>query len=449
MKPRRDDRRSAPAPVPTGPITIPHNAATEISVLGGLLLDPERMGDCGLRPEDFHDDKRRTIFQAMAEIQADGNAADLVATQERMSGAGTLEVVGGLMGLVDLTSGLVSRGEAIATHAAQLQGLARRRAVILEARALAAQAADLTVDPGEAWARGRKSLDDAFGGVSGSGQRPADYLQEWLDRCERLGQAAAVSVPVPYAGLGKLVTGLFPGELMILAARPGIGKTALALNLVEFALANKVPCGIFSLEMNKFLLLNRLASAREMIDATRFRDGQFTEEDWGKLFRYADLMRDYPLRTWDQGWLRPRDLLAQCRAWKREMGLRFVVLDYLQLCMGDHRGGSREREVAEVSRACKQAAVELDLAFLVLSQLNRDAEKTKKPLLSQLRESGSVEQDADQVLFLVPPGGAGAAYDADVVEVDAVLAKGRNNAVGNFKLLYNRRHVLFADPEGY
>ena len=441
---RRTDLQS---PSPPTPIVMPANADTEISVLGGLLLNPVLLEDCGLAPECFHDGSRRTVFEAMLAIHAAGGQADLVATQEHMAGAGTLEKIGGVMGLVALTAGLVSRGEMIIRHAQQLQGLARRRRIILEARSLAALASDLTADPGEAWARSRRALDDTLGGGAGAAQQPAEYVQEWLDRCERLGQAAEVSVPVPYRSLRRLVTGLFPGELMILAARPGVGKTALALNLVEYALASGVPCGIFSLEMHKFLLLNRLASARELIDAQRFRDGRFSGEDWAKLFKYAELVRGYPLRTWDQGWLRPRDLLAQCRAWKREMGLRFVMLDYLQLCMADQRGGSREREVSEVSRACKQAAVELDLAFLVLSQLNREADKTKRPLLSQLRESGSIEQDADQILFLVPPGTAGAAYDSDVAEVEGVLAKGRNNAVGNFRLLYHRKHVLFADAE--
>lgn len=436
-------------PPPKATITLPQSADIEISVLGGLLLEPSAWEDCRLTEACFHDDKRRRIYTAMAAVHQAGNKADLVMTQQRLEADKNLDAVGGLMALVELTAGIVSRGDALPAHSERLRDLAARRLMIAQAREMAAQAADLTQDLGESWSKGRKSLDELFGAGSPSAQCPAEYVQEWVERCERLTKSAAVSVPVPYQGLSKLCTGLFPGEVTVLAARPGVGKTAFALNLLEFAMGNGVPCGMFSLEMNKFLLLNRLASAREQIDASRFRDGQFSSEDWDRIYRYADLVSKYPLRTWDQAMLRPRDLRAQCRAWKRDMGLRFIVIDYLQLCVGDQRGGSREREIAEISRACKELAQELDLAVLLLSQLNREADKAKKPLLSQLRESGAIEQDADQILFLVPPGGAGAAYEADVVEVEGVLAKARNSPPGTFRLLYHRKHVLFADGEGY
>ena len=431
------------------PIKTPHSLDTERSVLGGLLLDPTSWADCKLRADCFYDPALRLIFEVMAELHGEGAAADLVLVNQRVEAKGLAEKVGGLMALVELTAGIVSKGEALVGHAGSLRDMAGRRAVIQQARELAAQAADMSADLGDAWARGRKTLDESLGESSSAGQRPAEYVPEWIERCEKLSHAASVSVPVPYRGLASLTTGLFPGELVILAARPGVGKTALALNLLEYALANGVPSAVFSLEMNKFLLLNRLAAAREQIDATRFRDGQFSDQDWDKLYRYGDLVSQYPLRTWDQSWLRPRELRAQCRAWKREIGLRFVVVDYLQLCRGDQRGGGREQEVAEISRTCKEVAVELDLAMLVLCQLNRESEKTKKPLLSQLRESGSIEQDADQVLFLVPPGGAGGAYDSDVVEVEGVLAKNRNSQAGTFRMMYHRKHCLFADAEAY
>jgi replicative DNA helicase len=430
-------------------ITMPSSLDTERSVLGGLLLDPKMWAECKLDDAVFYDAATRRIYKAMSALHSEGVAADLVMTHQRMEADGSAQFIGGLMGLVSLTEGIVSRGESLVKHTDSLRDLANRRTVITKARELAAQAADTSTDLGDAWSQGRKTLDETLGESSVPGQRPAEYVGQWLENCEKLQHSAAVSVPVPYNGLAQLSTGLFPGELIILAARPGVGKTALALNLLEYALASGVPCGMFSLEMNKFLLLNRLAAAREQIDATRFRDGQFSDEDWSKLHKYADLVSGYPLRTWDQSWLRPRDLRAQCRAWKKEIGLRFAVVDYLQLCRGDQRGGGREQEVAEISRTCKEIAGELDIAMLVLCQLNRESEKTKKPLLSQLRESGSIEQDADQVIFLVPPGGSGTSYDSDVVEVEGVVAKNRNSQTGSFRLMYHRKHVLFADADRY
>jgi replicative DNA helicase len=229
--------------------------------------------------------------------------------------------------------------------------------------------------------------------------------------------------------------------MVILAARTGCGKTALAINLLtHVAGIEGKPTGIFSLEMSQELICNRIFSSQCDVSLSRFRSGRFDYDEWRRIYEYGDTFKQLPLRINDQAGLRPTQFRERARVWKQQHDVQFLVLDYLQLMDPDRRSDKREREVAEASKLIKQTAVELGIPILVLCQLNREADKTGKPLLSQLRESGAIEQDADIILFIHP-------WQQDPsqrnVVVDMSVGKSRNSATGGFRLLYEKPFTRF------
>ena len=243
-------------------------------------------------------------------------------------------------------------------------------------------------------------------------------------------------------GINEYIGGYAPGEVAILAGRPGTGKTALALCEAGYFISKGHPGGIFSLEMRSARLALRFFSQRANVDAQRFRDGKFTGEDMGKVLEGTDWLakKDDMLRFWDRPGLTPQELRAQVRKWKREIGIQWIIIDYIQKLRGDRRYSSREQEVADISRGIVEAAGEYDVAVLCLAQLNREADKSKTPLLSQLRESGAIEADADIITFIVPWS---ALDKGESVEVQIDVAKGRSSKTGSLKAWYRRRYLRF------
>lgn len=423
--------------------TVPPNSKDlELAVLGAIVASPDVLDEITLTPEDFYSLPHQIIFQHILKLQSKNIAPDLVMLMESLEATKEIEKVGGPVALGKLIEVNAAPSMAV-NYAAELKDLSRRRTIIQAGWTLAASGPDRSTPVDELAGQVQQAIDQAMDCEQRSGQRPEDATRDWIANLEKLEQQSGGCVPVPFAGLEKIITGLFPGEICIVAARPSNGKTALVLNMLEWALIKDVPSAIFSLEMNNSLLINRMAAARMNIDATKFRTGKLDREDWGKIREYESIMNNYPARLWDRPTLKPRQLWAQCRKWKREIGLKMAIVDYLQLMDPDVRGSSREREIAEISRTLKQIAGDLDLSMVLACQLNREADKSKKPLLSHLRESGAVEQDADTVMFITPWD---LISDSGVVEINIDVAKGRNSATGRFPLLYHRNRLLFADP---
>ncbi|MHC1788281.1 replicative DNA helicase [Solidesulfovibrio sp.] len=424
--------------------TPANNLDAEKTVLGSMALK-ESSRDYAvakLSPEDFYSQPHRDIFKALAKLHSTGAAVDMVTIADMLRKATKLEACGGPAYLGELLESVASATASRASVGIVLECAHRRRLADAGLKLIDC-AYDLGTDPVEASANVQAMLDTASGQREEStSQAPSEYLNDYMANLEAL-QAGkgVVGIPTPFESLNYYISGLTPGEVIILAGRAGTGKTALALNIAWYAAAQGYPVGIVSMEMIKFALTNRLFAANAMVDAQKFRTGHFSSVDWDSMYAFADTLNRAPLKICDKSFLRPSELRAICRDWKKNFGLSLLVIDYLQLLQPETRSNNREREVADISRMIKIIAVELEIPIIVLAQLNREAEKEKHPKLTHLRESGSLEQDADIVLFITPWKNSDAQEDHVTVTMD--VAKGRSNAVGKFDLLYRRKYLRF------
>lgn len=403
-----------------------------------------------VRPEDFYDPRHTSIFRALCEVGRRSEPVDLVSVSAELERAGTLGAVGGASRLAALADAvaLPSQGESAARV---VRERARRRALAQIGTSIGEAAFDQTEDIGACILDVQRRLDGVLEDRGGAfSQSAGELVKGWVASLEHLQGEGGAGIKTPFHRLNTLVTGLVPGEVFVIAGRPGSGKTALALNLLFHAAEQGHGAGVFSMEMQALLLMNRLCAAGGghvsqgggLVNAQRFRDGRFSESDWKAIYDFAQRAQRLPLHFADKPSIRPSELRQQVQRWCRQ-GVRVVAVDYLQLIAPEQRGGSRERELAEASRLLKTTAVECGVSLIVLSQLNREAEKTKRPLLSHLRESGAIEQDADIIVFIVPWKSKGQDAQGQNVRVELDVAKGRNNTVGSFHLVYRKRFLRF------
>lgn len=425
---------------------MPNDPAAEQAVLSGCLLRSSTAMDIleGVSADIFYSPAHRAIAQAMLDMLADGTPIDLVTICAKLTERGALAQAGGPVYLAELTNSPVSVANA-RHHVGIVRGCAQRRAMIDLGMGLCDAAYDPTANPGEFAAQAQKTIDAVLEErVNVPSQRPSQVAKEAYAYVERMQMGHGDLIKSSLYGLNALMGGYAPGENIVIAARPGVGKTAFALCEAAYALKKGHSVGIMSLEMRAAQLALRFFSQKASVNAQRFRDGQFADDDMRKILDGADWLarQDDRLRLWDRPGLTPGELRAQIRKWKREIDVKLVIVDYLQLMKADHRSHSREQEVAEISREVKNAAIEYNVAILALSQLNRkvDDRKSKRPLLSDLRESGAIEQDADIIIFIVPPEKTD---DKDVQPYELDVAKGRSNRVGTAEAYYNRPFLRF------
>lgn len=430
----------------------PHSIEAEEFVIGSCLMRPAIIEEVAglISADDFYDQRLGKIFAAIMALSRQSAPVDLVSVSETLGALGDLDAVGGPARL-----GSLAEAVALPVHgpnaARAVRDRAQRRAILRLAESLVLGAQDQGAELGALALGAQRKLDLALEDRSLSTSRSAgDLAMDWVASLERLQEDGGAGIRTPFHKLNGLVTGLVPGEVFVVAGRPGGGKTALALNLALHAAEQGYGVGVFSMEMQSVLLMNRLCAAGGehavcgggLVDAQRFRDGKFSRADWQAIYEFAERARELPLYFSDKPSIRPSEMRAQVRRWSR-MGVRVVAVDYLQLITPENRGGSRERELAEASRLLKNTAVECGVSLILLSQLNRESEKAKRPLLSHLRESGAIEQDADIILFIVPWKTKGMDAQGDNVEVELDVAKGRNNTVGSFRLVYRKKYLRF------
>ena len=437
---------------------LPHNLDAERSVLGAILLDNHVLNVAieKLRPEDFFLEQHRRVFQQMIALGEAQHAIDLVTLTDELYRHGELEAAGGAAYLAQLVDG-VPRITNLEHYARIVKEKALLRSLIHSTHAIQQQAleadedADVILDRAEStiFQLAEERVRAGFIGVK-------ELVRENFDRLARIFTEGKriTGLPTGYQQLDNITSGLQPSELLILAARPSMGKTALALNIAEnVALRSGDPVAIFSLEMSKESLLLRLLASHARIDAHKFRTGHLAREDWGKMTDSLGRLAEAPLWIDDSGSVTVVEMGAKTRRLKRDKGLSLVIVDYLQLVAARGRFSNRNEEVTSITRGLKGLAKELKVPVLVLSQLTRAPEREeRRPQLADLRESGSIEQDADVVLFIYRPN----IYKPDETpeeraKAEIIIAKQRNGPTDRINFVFLNTFTRFeeAAPEAW
>jgi len=443
---------SAASPRAGDPLrTPPRNEEAEEALLSAILVDNTALLDVVdlLGPQDFYRTAHGTIFAAMTDLFNRGEPIDLVTVTNALREKGRLEAVGGAAFVARLLNDVLPAANA--QHYARIvHDKAVLRRLIEQANAIAKRcyaeqgSAEEIVDFAESalFAVTEKKARQSFYPLSKLIDRSIDFLEE-----KQKNKSLVTGVPTGFTQIDHLTSGLQNADLIILAARPSMGKTALALNIARNAAVEAgVPVAIFSLEMSKEQITLRLLCAEARIDSSKLRSGFFTLEDWERVTEAASTLSSAPIFIDDSPGLTALEVRAKARRLKMDKNIGLVVIDYLQLMQGRPGAERRELEISEISRALKSLAKELDLPVLALSQLNRMLEQRtdKRPRLSDLRESGALEQDADVVAFI---------YRDEVYNpeennpnrgtAEILLAKQRNGPTGDVRLAFLSAYTRF------
>jgi replicative DNA helicase len=429
-----------------------------MSVLGGVLLENEALNKALeiLRPDDFYRDSHRKIFSALIDLSNRGEPADLVTLTGALQQEGSLEAVGGSSYLATLVDYVPT-----AANITYYCRLVKEKSIARHLIRVATEIATRGYEGGEV----EKSLDWAEKSIfeiTGMKTRPSyfatrDILKDTFKTIEKLFERKELVTGVPsgFTDLDTMTAGLQPGDLVIIAARPSMGKTAFILNLVEYAAVHsqsKAPTIIFSLEMSKESLVQRMLCSISRVDASRLRTGHLGESDWPKLTNGAGLLSEAPIFIDDTPAISVLELRAKARRLKAEKNLGLIVVDYLQLMTG-HNAENRQQEISEISRSLKALAKELSVPVVALSQLNRSLENRtdKRPIMADLRESGAIEQDADVIMFIYREavyceackkrdGSCDKGHEKDA---EVVIGKQRNGPIGTVHLTFRGEFTRF------
>ena len=438
----------------------PNSIEAEQSLIGGLMLDAlawDKIADV-ITADDFYRKDHRLIFTAISGLVESGSPCDVVTVSEHLDNRGELDSAGGLEYLATLSNETAGAANARA-YAKILRERAMLRALISAGNEIAGSA--FTNDGRTA----AEVLDDAekmVFEIADKGTRGKkgfkslkEILPEAVDRIDTLHQSDGdiTGISTGYNEFDKMTAGLQPGDLVIVAGRPSMGKTTLAVNMAEnAAIGSKVPTAIFSMEMPAQQLAFRMISSLGRVDQTHLRTGNFPDEDWSRINTAVQLMSEAPIFIDDTPSLSPGEIRARARRLQREHGLGLIVVDYLQLMQVPGNKENRATEISEISRGLKALAKELSCPVIALSQLNRSVEQRtdKRPVMSDLRESGAIEQDADLILFIYREE----VYNQDTPRkgiADIAIAKQRNGPIGDFPLTFVGRYTKFENwvPDTY
>ncbi|TQO20020.1 primary replicative DNA helicase [Rhodoglobus vestalii] len=433
----------------------PHDLLAEQSAIGGMLLSKDAVADVieAVRGGDFYVPKHETIFNAVLTLYSHGEPTDVIAVTDELTKTGELSRAGGVEYLHTLTGLVPTAANAgfyanIVGEKAVLRRLVEAGTRIVQmGYASEGEVVDL-VNSAQA------EIYSVTGGVETEDYVPlTTAVESAIDEIEaaRGRDGQMIGVPTGFAELDELTNGLHPGQLIILAARPAIGKSTLGLDFARAAsIKHDLPSIVFSLEMGRSEIAMRLLSAEASVPLQHMRKGSVHANDWTTIAQTRGRINDAPLYIDDSPNMTLVEIRAKCRRLKQKVGLRMVIIDYLQLMTSGKRVESRQQEVSEFSRALKLLAKELEVPVIAISQLNRGPEQRadKKPALSDLRESGSLEQDADMVILLHRES----AYEADsprAGEADLIIAKHRNGPTRTVTVGFHGHFSRFVDlPPG-
>ena len=427
-EPRERDPQVAGLKVP------PHSIEAEQSVLGGLMLDNERWDDVAERvvADDFYTRPHRHIFTEMARLQESGSPIDLITLAESLERQGQLDSVGGFAYLAELSKNTPS-----AANISAYADIVRERAVVREMISVANEIAEAGFDPQGRTSEDLLELDATVARIEQLFQQPHDGV---------------TGVNTGYDDLNKKTAGLQPSDLIIVAARPSMGKTTFAMNLVEnAAMLQDKPVLIFSLEMPSEQIMMRSLASLSRVDQTKIHTGQLDDEDWARISgTMGILLEKRNIYIDDSSGLTPTEVRSRARRIAREHGgIGLIMIDYLQLMRVPALSDNRTLEIAEISRSLKALAKELNVPVVALSQLNRSLEQRadKRPVNSDLRESGSIEQDADLIMFIYRDEVYHENSDLKGI-AEIIIGKQRNGPIGTVRLTFNGQWSRFDNYAG-
>lgn len=433
----------------------PHDIEAEQAVIGSMLTDQEAVYAAieRLKPEDFYREDNKQIYTAILNIYNKAEPIDIITLKAELSSMGKLDAVGGLEYIVELpekvpTTANVDRYIKIVEEKSLLRNLIRAANEILSSGYAQEDDVENIVDHAE------KKIFDVMQKKTQKGYTTIkDVLVESFTKLEELynQKEHITGVPTGFAELDKKTAGLHGSELILIAARPAMGKSAFALNIGSYAATRaNVPVAIFSLEMSKEQVGNRILCSEALVDSNNVRTGELNDEELGKLAETSGELSQAPIYIDDTPGISVMEIRAKCRKLKLEKNIGLVIIDYLQLIQGSGKTSSREQEIAEISRSLKILAKEIEVPVIALSQLSRavEARPDHRPMLSDLRESGSIEQDADIVMFLYRDD----YYNEDSEKkniAEVIIAKQRAGSTGTVDLAWLGKYTKFANLEKY
>ena len=432
----------------------PRDIDAEQAVLGSMLTDKDAVAEAieTLKEEDFYRDDNKAIFEAVLNLYSKSEPVDIITLKDELETMGKFEQVGGFEYLANLpdkvpTTANVQKYIKIVEEKSLLRNLIKTANEIIDLGYSSTEDVEDIMDNAE------RKIFDIMQRKSQKGYTPIkDVLVESFTKLEELynRKQHITGVPTGFVELDYKTAGLHGSELILVAARPAMGKTAFALNIAaNAALRGNVPVAIFSLEMSKDQLVNRILCGEAMVDSNKVRTGKLEEDDWVKLAGAIGPLSEAEIYIDDTPGISIMEIRTKCRKLKMEKNIGLVVIDYLQLVQGSNkRSGSREQEISEISRSLKILAKEINVPVIALSQLSRAVEQRPdhRPMLSDLRESGAIEQDADIVMFLYRDDYYNKESEKkDIAEV--IIAKQRGGSTGTVELLWMGNYTKFVNLE--
>lgn len=433
---------------------MPHDADAEQAVLSSILMDKDAAAEAFeiLKAEDFYSPENKAVFQAAFQLYTKGDPIDVVTVKNQLEENGVFTEIGGVETLANI-AGAVGSSVNVKSYAkiveekSVLRRLIKLSGDISEISYKAGDDINVILDKAE---KGifdvmQNRNTDSFSSIMDVAYDTFANIEKIYNSTEKI-----TGISTGFTDFDAKTAGLQKSDLILIAARPSMGKTAFVLNVAQYAaVKNNIPVAIFSLEMSKEQLVNRMLCAQSLVDAQKVRTGELTAEDWSKLVDGMGILSEAPIYIDDTPGITAMDIRAKCRRLKLEKGLGLVVIDYLQLMSGSGRSDSRQQEISEISRSLKAVAREIEAPVIALSQLSRACESRSdhRPMLSDLRESGAIEQDADLVAFLYRDEYYFPEKTENKNKAELIIAKQRNGPTGTVNLTWLGQYTKFANME--
>lgn len=428
---------------------LPFNLEAEQAVLGSALTDGESVGEAAqqLMPSDFYFSANKFIFEAVMDLFNSNRAIDFVTVTEQLKANNKLDAVGGIEYLKRLSASVPTT-----QHVQYYSGIIKEKAVLRSLIKSVNSISKMAYDEQDSLSRLLERSEQMIFDISSAREQTdlvhiSDVLQLSYDTLVKNSEnkGGITGIPTGFDELNKRTGGFHGGELIIIAGRPGMGKSAFAVNIAEhISITLGKTVAIFNLEMPREQIVNRILCSQALVSNTRIRTGTMEPEDWEKICDVADTIAKAPIYIDDTPTITVSQIRAKCRRLKQMKKLDMIIIDYLQLMQSSGRSDNRQQEISEISRSLKVLAKELDVPVIALSQLKRESEsqKGKRPILSDLRESGAIEQDADMVMFLF----RNFYYSKNPEEKDlaeCIIAKNRNGDIDTFPLGFKGEYTKF------